>query len=90
MNVTLLDAHIHIVGNGRGGSGCWLRIKGWWHQPLAAYMLQHSGMRGTSLDAPDFDTLRRYWEDAKSVRRLIVRDWLLSELNAPRKTHLSG
>ena len=53
----LLDAHIHIVGNGRTGSGCWLRIKGWWHQPLAAYMLRHIGMRGTSLDAPDFDTL---------------------------------
>ena len=30
-------------------------------------------------------TLRRYWEDAKSVLRLIGRDWLLSELNITRK-----
>ena len=35
------------------------------------------------------DTLRRYWEDAKSVLRLIGRDWLPSELNTARKTHLS-
>ena len=36
------------------------------------------------------DTLRRYWEDAKSVLRLIGRDWLLAELNVTRKTLLSG
>ena len=35
------------------------------------------------------DTLRRYWEDAKSVLRLIGRDWFLSQLNAIPKTHLS-
>ena len=35
------------------------------------------------------DTLRRYWVDAKSVLRLIGRDWLLAELNVTRKTLLS-
>ena len=35
------------------------------------------------------ETLRRYWEDATSVLRLIGRDWFLSELNAMPKTHLS-
>lgn len=34
-------------------------------------------------------TLQRYWEDAKSVLRLIGRDWLLVQLNATRKNHLS-
>jgi transposase len=34
-------------------------------------------------------TLRRYWEDAEAVLRLIGRDWLLSELNATRKSALS-
>jgi transposase len=34
-------------------------------------------------------TLRRYWEDAKAVLRLIGRDWLLSELTATRKSVLS-
>jgi hypothetical protein len=33
-------------------------------------------------------TLRRYWEDAKAVLRLIGRDWLLRELNAARKSVL--
>ena len=50
-----IDAHIHIVGNGRGGSGCWLRVSGFWHRPLAAYMMRHIGLAGLALDAPDFD-----------------------------------
>ena len=35
------------------------------------------------------DTLSRYWAEAKSILRLIGRDWLLSELNALRKTRMS-
>ena len=38
-----LDMHVHVVGNGSGGSGCWLRVKGW-HRPLAAMMLRHIGL----------------------------------------------
>jgi len=33
--------------------------------------------------------LRRYWEDTKSVLRLIGRDWFLAQLNATRKTQMS-
>jgi hypothetical protein len=35
--------HVHVVGNGAGGTGCWLRVKGW-HRPLAALMLRHIGL----------------------------------------------
>lgn len=35
-------------------------------------------------------TLRRYWEDAKSVLRLIGRDWFLVQLNASPKIPVSG
>lgn len=38
-----IDAHVHIVGNGSSGSGCWLRVRGW-HRPLAALMLRHIGL----------------------------------------------
>jgi len=38
-----IDAHVHVVGNGSGGSGCWLRVRGW-HRPLAALMLRHIGL----------------------------------------------
>ena len=36
------------------------------------------------------DTLKRYWEDAKSVLRLIGRDWLMLQLNATQKNHQSS
>ncbi len=45
--------HVHIVGNGKRGSGCWLRI-GALHKPLASFMLRHIGV-GVSTDAPEFD-----------------------------------
>src|SRR5437762_13513230 len=50
-----IDMHVHLVGNGRQGSGCWLRVKGW-HRPLAAFMLRHIGLRG-SLSSAEFDPL---------------------------------
>jgi uncharacterized protein len=38
-----IDMHVHIVGNGSGGTGCWLRVRGW-HRPLARLMLRHIGL----------------------------------------------
>ena len=56
MNAPPIDCHVHFVGNGRSGSGCWLRLGAtWWQKPMAAYMLRHIGLRGMSFDAPDFD-----------------------------------
>jgi predicted TIM-barrel fold metal-dependent hydrolase len=48
-----IDMHVHIVGNGLRGSGCWLKV-GAWHRPLAAFMLRHIGV-GVSTSAPEFD-----------------------------------
>jgi predicted TIM-barrel fold metal-dependent hydrolase len=45
--------HVHIVGNGLRGSGCWLKV-GLWHGPLAAFMVRHIGV-GVSTSAPEFD-----------------------------------
>jgi predicted TIM-barrel fold metal-dependent hydrolase len=50
--------HVHVVGNGSGGSGCWLRVKGW-HRPLAAMMLRHIGLPA---DAMTGDLERLYVE----------------------------
>lgn len=53
-----LDAHVHLVGNGRRGSGCWLRIGAtWWQKPLTAYMLSHIGMTGVGLHDGAFDEM---------------------------------
>jgi len=35
--------HVHVVGNGSGGTGCWLKVTGW-HRPLAALMLREIGL----------------------------------------------
>jgi predicted TIM-barrel fold metal-dependent hydrolase len=50
-----IDMHVHVVGNGTGGTGCWLRVRGW-HRPLAALMLRHIGLPGDAM-AGDLDRL---------------------------------
>src|SRR5438128_11986423 len=50
-----IDMHVHIVGNGTGGTGCWLRVKGW-HRPMAAFMLRHIGLPWGAMSG-DFDRL---------------------------------
>src|SRR5215204_4269041 len=56
MKLAPIDMHVHLVGNGKSGSGCWLRLGAtWWQKPLAAYMLRHIGLRDLSTQADDFD-----------------------------------
>jgi hypothetical protein len=50
-----IDAHVHIVGNGTGGTGCWLRVRGW-HLPLATIMLRDVGLPAAALKG-DLDRL---------------------------------
>ena len=50
-----IDMHVHIVGNGSGGTGCWLKVKGW-HRPLANFMLRHIGLSGDAM-AGELDRL---------------------------------
>jgi uncharacterized protein len=48
-----VDMHVHLVGNGRSGSGCWLS-PGWMHRLLAKFMLRQIGLP-MSWDAEEFD-----------------------------------
>jgi hypothetical protein len=50
-----IDMHVHVVGNGAGGTGCWLRVRGW-HRPLAGMMLRHIGLPPSAM-AGDLDRL---------------------------------
>lgn len=50
-----IDMHVHLVGTGSSGSGCWMRLKGL-HRALAGLMLRGLGLPGNALDA-DFDRL---------------------------------
>src|SRR5512141_2752569 len=50
-----IDVHVHVVGNGSGGTGCWLRISPW-RRPFAAIMLRHVGLPQSAL-GQDLDRL---------------------------------
>lgn len=50
-----LDFHVHIVGTGAGGTGCWLRLGGW-HRLLAGFMFRHIGMPKDAFER-NFDAL---------------------------------
>lgn len=47
--------HVHIVGNGSGNTGCWLRVSAW-RRPMAALMLRHIGLPLAALKG-DLDRL---------------------------------
>src|SRR4051812_28155254 len=50
-----IDMHVHIVGNGLSGSGCWMRVTGL-HRPMAWFMLRHIGLPISVMSA-DLDRL---------------------------------
>ncbi len=50
-----VDMHVHIVGNGAGGTGCWLRLK-MWQRPLVALMLRQIGLPHSAMTG-DLDRL---------------------------------
>lgn len=50
-----IDAHVHLVGTGAGGTGCWLRVSRW-RRPMAAWMLRHIGLPQSALQ-DDLDRL---------------------------------
>lgn len=53
-----IDMHVHLVGNGKGDSGCWVKLGAtWWQKPMAAFMLRQIGLGGVSLQSPEFDDL---------------------------------
>ena len=50
-----LDFHVHIVGTGASGTGCWLRVDRW-HRPLANLMVRGIGMEADAFER-NFDAL---------------------------------
>jgi hypothetical protein len=53
-----IDAHVHFVGNGSAGSGCWFRLRGW-PRAAAPWLMRSMGLRRADLQG-DLD--RIYWE----------------------------
>jgi len=55
INSKPIDMHVHIVGNGTGGTGCWMRLSGL-HRPMAWFMLRHIGLPISALNG-DLDKI---------------------------------
>jgi predicted TIM-barrel fold metal-dependent hydrolase len=51
----LLDCHVHIVGTGAGGTGCWLKHGGW-RWPVEVLMFRHIDVPHAALKG-DFDRI---------------------------------
>jgi uncharacterized protein len=50
-----IDGHVHLVGNGRDGSGCWMRMGGW-HR-IMGEMMRRSIRMPVGVTSPDFDRI---------------------------------
>jgi len=59
----VIDGHVHLIGTGAGGTGCWIRLRGT-QRALAPVLLASLGLRLADLHRADFDELL--------VQRLIV------------------
>jgi uncharacterized protein len=71
-----IDAHIHIVGTGTGGTGCWYRPRGL-TKLGAPFLVRSIGLTTRDLAGPDFDRiyvdqLLRYLHGSSIQRALIL------------------
>ncbi len=73
-NAAPVDVHVHLLGNGLDGSGCWFRSV-WWHAPFLRAMARDAGLtisptlRG--FDAAYVAQLRR-WLDGSSLGAAVL------------------
>lgn len=70
----IVDMHVHLVGNGSGGTGCWLRLPAW-RWPLSAIMVRHIGLPLSALQG-DLDRLYveklLYWIATSSLDAVVL------------------
>lgn len=50
-----IDCHVHLVGNGKQGNGCWIKMSGW-HRMMGGMMAKMIGMP-VSFTHEDFDEI---------------------------------
>jgi uncharacterized protein len=70
-----IDCHVHLVGNGKKGSGCWLRMSGW-HKMMGTMMSRMIGMP-VGFNDDDFDEvyanqLARYVRESSLDHALLL------------------
>lgn len=77
-----IDCHVHIVGDGSSGSGCWFRLPGLWKKFLGRMMIKGVGLPVSSLKR-DMDKL--YSENlARQVRESSLDAAVILAQDIPR------
>lgn len=71
-----IDCHVHVVGTGTGGTGCWYRPKGL-TKIGAPFLVKSVGLTSRDLAGPDFDRLyveqlRRFLRESSLDRALLL------------------
>ena len=71
-----IDSHVHVVGTGTGGTGCWYRPRGL-TRIGAPFLVRSVGLTMKDLRGPDFDRiyverLRDYVRESASIDRVLV------------------
>ncbi len=44
-----IDCHVHLLGDGSSGSGCWLRMRTVWHRLMARFIVRECGLPQSAL-----------------------------------------
>jgi predicted TIM-barrel fold metal-dependent hydrolase len=69
-----VDIHVHVLGNGKSGSGCRFNLR-WWQLPFVHLMARHIGLRISGQD-PALDALYverlRAWVRESSLKRAVI------------------
>src|SRR5215831_7336448 len=69
-----VDMHVHVLGNGKSGSGCRLSVH-WWQQPFVQIMARQVGLRASAQD-PALDMLfverLRTWVKESSLYQAVI------------------
>jgi predicted TIM-barrel fold metal-dependent hydrolase len=83
-----LDGHVHLVGNGRKGNGCWIRMKGW-HRMMGGMMTRMIGMP-VGFEDEEFDEIyvrrlhQHLTESALDEALLLAQDEVYDEAGGKR------
>jgi hypothetical protein len=69
-----VDIHVHVLGNGKSGSGCRFSLR-WWQHPFVRMMARHIGLRVSGQD-PALDALfverLLAWVRESSVHQVVI------------------
>jgi hypothetical protein len=73
-NSGLIDHHVHVLGNGKSGSGCQVTVR-WWQQPFVRLMARDLGLNIQPAD-PELDRLFAarllQWVRESSLSKVVV------------------